>query len=185
MTELTVTGRGGVPVDSAAVALNVTAVNARAAGFVTVWPCGTTQPTASNLNYATGATIPNAVITKVGTAGKVCFYTQSAIDLIVDTNRQFPPVSSFVSLVPARLMDSRSGTSTIDGQAAGTGALAAGSVTELTVTGRGGVPVDSAAVALNVTAVNARAADFITVCVPCQAFETDFSSGRFGFGGCR
>jgi alpha-tubulin suppressor-like RCC1 family protein len=88
-TELVVTGRGGVPVDSASVVLNVTVVDARAPGFVTVWPCGASRPTASSLNYGTGVTIPNAVISKVGANGKVCFYSQSAVDLIVDVTGQF------------------------------------------------------------------------------------------------
>jgi hypothetical protein len=56
---------------------------------VTVWPCGATRPTASSLNYGTGVTIPNAVISKVGAGGKVCFYSQSAVDLIVDVTGQF------------------------------------------------------------------------------------------------
>jgi alpha-tubulin suppressor-like RCC1 family protein len=180
-SELVVTGRGGVPVDSAAVVLNVTVVDARAPGFVTVFPCGATRPTASSLNYGTGATIPNAVISKVGANGKVCFYSQSAVDLIVDVTGQFPAVSSFVSLVPARLMDSRSGGSTADGDAARSGVLAAGSTSELAVTGRGGVPVDSAAVVLNVTVVDARAPGFVTV-FPCGATRPTASSLNYGTG---
>jgi hypothetical protein len=57
---------------------------------LTVWPCGQPQPNASNLNYGTGQTIPNAVITKLGTAGKVCVFTRAAVDLVIDVNGYFP-----------------------------------------------------------------------------------------------
>ena len=61
----------------AAVVVNVTATEPHAAGYVTVWPCGQPRPTASNLNTAPGLTIPNLVIAKIGTGGKVCLYTLS------------------------------------------------------------------------------------------------------------
>ena len=66
--------------------LNVTAIDAFSAGFMTVFPCGTPVPTASNLNYAARQTIPNAVVAKIGSNGRVCIYTSSAAGLIVDVN---------------------------------------------------------------------------------------------------
>ena len=54
---LQITGRGSVPASGvSAVALNVTATEAAAAGFVTVWPSGSPRPNASNLNRARRAT---------------------------------------------------------------------------------------------------------------------------------
>jgi hypothetical protein len=90
VTELQITGRVGVPSDASAVVLNVTATNAQAAGFITVFPCGTTRPTVSNLNTTAGGTVPNAVVTKIGTGGKVCIFTSSATDIIADINGYFP-----------------------------------------------------------------------------------------------
>ena len=92
VTQLTVTGRAGVPADASAVVLNVTVTGPVASGYVTVFPCGSTQPTASNLNYVTGSTVPNAVITKVGDGGKVCLFTSQATQLIVDVNGYFPAI---------------------------------------------------------------------------------------------
>jgi len=86
VTEVVVAGRGGVSADAAAVSLNVTVSEARGAGFVTVWPCGDARPLASNLNYVSGQTVPNAVLSKIGVGGKVCLFTPSAIELIVDVN---------------------------------------------------------------------------------------------------
>jgi hypothetical protein len=79
-----------VPGDAAAVVLNVTSVGSQVAGFLTVWPCGQARPNASNVNYAAGQVVPNAVIAKVGAAGKVCVYTMSATDLVVDVNGSYP-----------------------------------------------------------------------------------------------
>jgi len=74
----------GVPGDAVAALLNVTAVRPDAAGHVTVFPCGEPVPNASNLNYSSGAVVPNAVLAKVGSGGRVCLYTHAASDLIVD-----------------------------------------------------------------------------------------------------
>lgn len=84
--ELTVRGRGDVPSDAATVMLNVAAVLPDAPGFVTVWPCGQPRPLASTLNYAAGAVVPNAVLAKVGSGGKVCLYTSAATHLVADVN---------------------------------------------------------------------------------------------------
>jgi hypothetical protein len=91
ITELQVGGRGGVPIDAAAVVLNVTVTGAQGSGFITVFPCGEALPTASNLNFVAGDTVPNAVIVKLGAGGKVClFAAESATHLIADTNGYFP-----------------------------------------------------------------------------------------------
>ena len=55
---LPVAGRAGVPADAVAVVLNVTVTEAQGDGFITVFPCGAAQPTASNLNYVAGADHP-------------------------------------------------------------------------------------------------------------------------------
>jgi hypothetical protein len=166
VTELTVAGRAGVPRDAAAVVLNVAAVDARTAGFVTVFPCGADRPNASNLNYTAGSVLSNLVIAKVGTDGNVCLYASGATDLVVDVNGYATGTSAFVGLVPGRLMETRPSASTVDGQMAGIGVRGAASVTELQVAGRAGVPTDASAAVLNVTVTEAAADGFITV-FPC------------------
>ena len=88
--ELQITGRGNVPANAAAVALNVTVTGTTAEGYLTIWPCGTTMPNASNLNYTANQTIPNAVITKIGSNGKVCIYNSAPTNIIADVNGWFP-----------------------------------------------------------------------------------------------
>ena len=69
---------------------------------------------------------------------------------------------TLASIVPARLLETRTGESTVDGQFQGIGRRPAGSVTEVTIAGRGGVPADAQAVVLNVTAVSPSADGFLT-----------------------
>jgi hypothetical protein len=71
------------------VVLNVTVTGALDSGYVTVFPCGSAQPNASSLNYVGGSTVPNGVISKVGTGGKVCVYVSSGTNLLVDVNGYF------------------------------------------------------------------------------------------------
>jgi hypothetical protein len=84
--ELSVSGRAGLAPVVDAVVLNVTVTGPTGAGFVTVFPCDAAQPTASNLNYAAGQTVPNLVITRVSANGTVCLFTLSAAHLVVDVS---------------------------------------------------------------------------------------------------
>jgi hypothetical protein len=75
---LTVAGFGGVPlmtstspVPPAAVVMNVTVTGTTGAGYLTLFPDGSPQPLASDLNYATGETVPNLVLVRVGADGRV------------------------------------------------------------------------------------------------------------------
>jgi alpha-tubulin suppressor-like RCC1 family protein len=68
-----------------AVSLNVTVTEPVAAGFVTVFPCGT-RPNTSSLNFDAGQTIPNAVIAPVSAEGDVCFYASQPTQILADIN---------------------------------------------------------------------------------------------------
>jgi hypothetical protein len=161
---LPVAGRGGVTEGAAAVVLNVTAVGGEGSGFVTVYPCDSEQPLASNLNFGVDTPIPNAVITKLSANGTVCLYVgANAVDLVADVDGYFPAGSGYNALTPRRFLDTRPGESTIDGRYAGGGSTAAGSTLELVVAGRGGVPADATSVVLNVTAADGAGPGFVTV----------------------
>jgi hypothetical protein len=82
--------------------LNVTAVRPDVAGYMTVFPCGATRPLASNLNFVAGDVVPNAILAKLGPAGKVCIYTSATTDLVVDVNGYVPADGALNSVVPAR-----------------------------------------------------------------------------------
>jgi hypothetical protein len=141
------------------------------------------QPLASNVNFGVGSTVANSVVSGVGVGGQVCVFVSAATQLVVDVDGFFPAVSSFVPLVPARLLESRSGVGvgTVDGLFAGLGLRGAGSVTELTVAGRGGVAGDASAVVLTVTVTEGGAGGFVTV-FPCGSVQPLASNVNFGVG---
>jgi hypothetical protein len=66
-----VAGRGGVPADATAVIANVTATNTTSWGFVSAWPAGAPQPSSSNLNFLPGQNVPNLVMLKLGSGGRI------------------------------------------------------------------------------------------------------------------
>ncbi len=98
-----------VPADASAVALNVTMVEARAAGFATVWPCGAPMPEASNVNFGRGGTAANGVIAPIGADGSVCIFTSADAHLIVDIAGWFTggATPAFTGNNPRRLVDTR------------------------------------------------------------------------------
>ena len=179
--ELPIVGRGGAAAASGAAVVNVTAVNAGAAGFATVYPCDSARPLASSLNYGAGSVSPNEIIARLSATGTICIYTLRAVDLIVDVSGTLPTGQDYTPVVPARLLDTRPGESTVDGQFAGSGRRAAGSTLELPVAGRGGLVNGVSAVVVNVTALEADTDGFVTV-YPCDSPRPLASSVNYGPG---
>lgn len=147
--DLTVTGVAGVPAGATAVSLNLTVVDPKALGYLTVWPAGVTRPVVSNVNFAANQTVPNLVTVKVGTNGAVRIYNGStaASQVVVDVGGYYTagaPTAGggTVAVTPTRVLDTRTG--------AGTPVPAGGDIT-VTVTG-GSVPSSATAVLLNLTA---------------------------------
>ena len=89
--------------------------------------------------------------------------------------------AAIVSLSPERLLETRPGSETFDGKFELGRTVAAGSVTELQVTGRAGVPGDAAAVMLNVTAVRPVERGFLTV-FPCGGAVPNASNVNYVAG---
>ncbi|MER6591533.1 hypothetical protein ABT214_06685 [Micromonospora purpureochromogenes] len=96
-----------------AVVLNVTVTGPRANGVLKVFPYGSAVPTASNLNFVTGQTIPNLVIVPV-TDLKVSIHNASSgsTHVIADLAGHFGPDGqlSYVPNGPLRIADTRDGT---------------------------------------------------------------------------
>ena len=90
--DLDLTGRIGA--DASAVVMNVTVTEAGSAGFVTVYPCSSPRPTASNLNYVSGQTVPNLTVVRGDRDAKVCFFAQQQTHLIADISGYFSELPS-------------------------------------------------------------------------------------------
>ena len=105
----------GVPVDTTALAVNITAVRNAADGFVAAFPAGTEQPDTSVLNTdRAGQFRAAATIVPVTPAGFE-IYVSAATHLIVDITGSFTGESApesddglFVAINPTRLRDTRS-----------------------------------------------------------------------------
>lgn len=166
VTAVTVGGGHGVPTTAAAAALNVTVDRAAGPGFVTVFPCGNERPNASNLNFEAGATVANAVVTKLGTAGQVCLYNSAPVHLVIDVNGAYTSASKYRSIVPSRLLDTRPDGATVDGSHRAVGVVGAGTTTEVIVAGRAGVAATATSAMLNVTATESTGPGYVTV-HPC------------------
>ena len=83
---VTVAGHGGVPaVGATAVIVNVTVANPTAASNLTIWPDLATRPTASDLNWVAGQTVPNLVVVQLSAGGKIDIYNPfGTANVIVD-----------------------------------------------------------------------------------------------------
>jgi hypothetical protein len=58
-----------IPIGAQAVSLNVTAVNATAEGFLTLYPNGVSMPTVSTVNFLKNQTVANGAIVPLGSYG--------------------------------------------------------------------------------------------------------------------
>ncbi len=161
-----VAGLGGVPANAKAVAVNVTVTDTTAASYLTVFPGGA-RPTASNLNWASGRTVPNLVVVELNSSGGLTLYNHAGTtDVVLDVLGYYTAAggsgTQFNALAePVRICDSRSGSQPSN-QCTGK-TMAQNSTMVVQVTGLAGVPADAQAVVLNVTATNPSASSYLTV----------------------
>ena len=147
----------GLPAGTTAVTLNVTATNPSATSYVSVYPGGTTRPSASNLNVVAGQTIANLVTVAVGAGNKVTLYNNSGtINLIADLAGYYAPDtgSGYVAVAPKRVLDTRTGVGAPKAK------VGAGRTVTVTLPG---LPAGTTAVTLNVTATNPSATSYVSV----------------------
>ncbi|MEY2444328.1 MAG: hypothetical protein QOE00_908, partial [Ilumatobacteraceae bacterium] len=157
--QIPVIGAGKAATGTIAVALNVAVDDPQRAGFLTVYPCGSARPWASNLNFVAGQTVSNEVMVQPGVDGMVCAYTTAATHLVVDLDATYDAsgLERFTALVPGRLADTRLTTKVLAGQAV-----------EWTVVGDNGAPVGTTALSLNIAVTDPEGAGFVTV-YPCSS----------------
>jgi hypothetical protein len=177
---LQIAGRGGLPQTGVAAAtLNVTVTEPDLDGFVTAYPCDRDRPTASNLNFVTGQTVPNLVTARLSASGTLCLFTSATTHLVADIAAWYSVDSAqgYHELPPARILDTR--------EPIGVPAklkVAGDSVLSLQVSGAGGVPAQGAlAVTLNVTVTDPDLDGFLTV-YPCDADRPEASNLNFTKG---
>jgi hypothetical protein len=170
----------------AAVSLNVTATRTSASkygGYVTAYPCGN-KPNASNLNFVSNQSVPNAVIVPVSTTGTVCFYVYGQVDLIADINGWFAGGPGFNPLSPTRIFDTRSGIGGVPIAKVGK-VDGSGNALKVQVAGTNGVPpLGASAVLLNVTVDGTSAPGYggYVTAYPCGSTPPNASNLNFVSG---
>lgn len=144
-----------------AVVANVTVVDPDGPGYLTVYPCGSTPPITSNLNFVVGDVVANLVIAHPG-AGGVCAVASAPTDVVVDLQGGIPVGSGYSSITPVRMADTRSpiGVAVAD-------RVAPSQITELSFPVVSGIPVVADTAVVNVTATDASAPGYLTV-FPCD-----------------
>jgi hypothetical protein len=181
--DLKVTDVAGIPATGVtAVALNVTATNASGPlSWITVWPTGTPQPNASNLNFDSGVSVPNLVIARVGTGGTVSIANANgALDVVADLQGWYSDTATggakYVPLNPQRILDTREGVGAAKAQ------VGPGATVELGVTGLAGVPAEATAVVLNMTVDRATGPESFLTVWPSGSSMPNASSLNFSNG---
>ena len=116
-----VAGTNGVPpLGATAVLLNVTVDGTTTSGYggyVTVYPCGSTPPNSSNLNFVSGQAIANMVVAPLSGNGEVCFYVYGEAHVLADITGWLASGSTvYTAMTPVRFSDTRSGLGPIPGR---------------------------------------------------------------------
>ena len=112
------TGTGGVPAGAVAVTGNLTVTQQTSPGFVALTPVPTNSPTTSTLNFPLGDNRANGVTVALSGTGSLSATYMGEVgtattQLIFDVTGYFVPDTTgatYVSLAPARLLDTRIGT---------------------------------------------------------------------------
>lgn len=158
--DVQVSGRSGVPSSGAsAVVMNVTVTEADSLGHVTVAPAGAATPDTSNLNFGSGDTVPNLVICKLGSGGKVTIEgAGGSRHVLADVFGYFTSNGDKLRATPPRrVLDTRYGIGSERRP------IGPGRQLRLVLGGSGAVPPTASAVVMNVTATQVAQASFVSV----------------------
>jgi streptogramin lyase len=150
---------GAVPATADAVVMNVTVTGGTQNSFLTAYPAYQPPPIASNLNFGAGETRANLVTVKLSVDGSVRLANAvGSVDVVADVVGYFDHTQGdlFHSVVPTRMLDSRTATGGWNGP------VAAGAPRALDLrSGPGGAT--STAVVANVTVTESTLPTYVTV----------------------
>jgi hypothetical protein len=78
---------GSLPVElgtTSSAIVNLTAVDPSAAGYLTLYPCGSPIPTVSNLNFVIGQVVANRAVVSTAGLSRFCLYSSIDTDVVID-----------------------------------------------------------------------------------------------------
>jgi uncharacterized protein (DUF1501 family) len=158
--DVQVSGRAGVPASGAtAVVLNLTATQPEAPGYLRMTPKGTPPSETSNVNFFAGDTVPNLVVCKIGSGGKITLDSAGpGTHALADVFGYFGSSGSKLrAMPPRRVLDTRRGIGAPVAQ------VGPGNSLRLQIAGRESVPEHATAVVLNVAATRVAGASYVSV----------------------
>ena len=151
-----------LPLDMKALSANLTVLNPAAAGWMTVYNCSTTRPTASTMTYYPGDVTPNGGVFPLDSKGQLCVYSTQTLDLVIDVTGYFRATSplKFEGLDPTLLVDTTT-------RLRAPGRLVPGQTLKVNVpAAQVGVPSGTSAVAISIVGINPDINGFVTAW-PC------------------
>ena len=155
----------GVPADSRAVMVNLTAADADTDGFATAFPGQLAVPNTSTVNFQRGAAAANTALVALDGSRRLGVFTAAPTHLIGDLQAVFTAAGAgFVPLAPQRLLDTRGGAP-----------LAAGVPRQIVAPQASG----PRALALDVVATDNASAGFVTI-YPCDEAQPSTSNLNHG-----
>ncbi len=164
-----VTG-GTIPASAKAITGNVTVVNQKASGYVSITPVATSSPTSSTINFPASDVRANNLTAALGAGGKLSAVYKAAAgkttDLVFDVTGYYvddATKATYTPVTPVRMLDSRP-----TGNVGLAGAFVANTARRLPVGGvtvNSSVPVPANAIAItaNLTVVNQSKAGYLSV----------------------
>jgi hypothetical protein len=157
----------GVTIPSSAKSIvgNATVVNFISSGFnwITLYPFGTPQPNASNLNFTANQIVPNWFVTGLSNDGKLNIFSRASTHFIIDVNGYFSDEAVDVNgpgllynplPAPVRLLETRPGETGCDSLGAPLGNDATRTQTAHRTCFGATIPNTAKAVVGNATVVN-------------------------------
>src|ERR1700686_3237464 len=80
----------GIPSNASAYSLNFSVTQTAAAGYMTAWPTGSTQPNAATMTwFAASQTLTTAAIVPAGTTSSISIFAGASTHIILDINGYF------------------------------------------------------------------------------------------------
>ena len=164
---LSIAGAHGIPADAVAITANLTVVGQTRAGYLSVTPNPTTNPTTSTLNFPVGDTRANGLTAQLNGSGDLSIVYKAATGtahVLLDVTgyyRNAPGGLLFHAVSPGRVIDSRPGVlaSELAGLFSANVPRTAGMV------GHAGIPIDAKAITGNLTIVGQTSGGYASITV--------------------
>jgi hypothetical protein len=162
-----VAGAGTIPADAVAVTGNVTVTGQNSSGFVAVTPNPTATPPSSTINFPLGDTRANNFTIPLSASGDLSAVLRTSAaaktaQVIVDITGYFladDSGSTFETLTPTRVMDTRAGA----GHVGPLGVFSAGVTQTLSIAGANSIPANAVGITGNLTVTGQTRAGYLSV----------------------